>query len=124
MRGGFRQFMEINMTTKLPLDSNNNPIPALRLKGGAAAHSIASTAASARNSAAFDDETRVISVYATQDVYIAFGDASVSATSSDHFFPAGVYYDFAIGGDGTGHYTHLAALRVSADGTVYISEKE
>ena len=111
------------MTTKLPLDSNNNPIPALRLKDGAA-HSISSSASSERNSTAFDADTRVISIYATQDVYIAFGGASVTATTSDHFFPAGVYYDFAVGGDGTGHYTHVAALRVSADGAVYISEKE
>ncbi len=111
------------MTTKLPLDSNNNPIPALRLKSNAA-HAVASSGTSARNTSAFSAETRVVSVYATQDVYLAFGGASVSATSGDHFFPAGVYYDFAIGGDATGHYTHLAVLRVSADGYVYISEKE
>lgn len=111
------------MTTKLPLDSNNNPIPALRLKNSGA-HVLASSASSARNAAAFDVDTRVISAYASQDVYINFGGASVTATSSDHFFPAGTYYDFAIGGDGTGHYTHVAVLRVSADGNVYVSEKE
>lgn len=111
------------MTTKLPLDTNDNPIPALRLKDGAA-HSISTSVSSARNSTAFDAETRVISVYATEDVYLAFGDSSVTASTTDHFFPAGLYYDVAIGGDGTGHFTHLAALRVSADGAVYISEKE
>jgi protein involved in polysaccharide export with SLBB domain len=31
---------------------------------------------------------------------------------------------FAIGGDRSGHYTHLAVLRVTGDGDVYISEKE
>lgn len=111
------------MATKLPLDTNNNPIPALRLQDDAA-HSISTSASSARNSAAFNADTRIISVYATQDVYLAFGDSSVTATSSDHFFPAGVYYDVAIGGDGTGHATHLAALRVTDNGTLYISEKE
>ena len=111
------------MTTQLPLDSNKNPIPALRLKNSAA-HSISSSASSARNATAFDDQTRIVSIYATQDVYVNFGGASVTASASDHFFPAGVYYDFAIGGDGTGHYTHMAVLRASADGTVYVSEKE
>lgn len=110
------------MTTKLPLDSNDNPIPALRLKDGGA-HVIATSAASARNSTAFDADTRVISVYATEDVYLNFGDSSVSATTSDHFFPAGVYYDVALGGGATAHDTYVAALRVSTNGQLYISEK-
>ncbi|MEM7651432.1 MAG: hypothetical protein AAF204_05050 [Pseudomonadota bacterium] len=111
------------MTTKLPLDINDNPIPALRLKSGGA-HSINSSASSARNATAFADETRVVSLYATQDVYISFGGATVTASTSDHFFPAGVYYDIALGGDATGHFTHVAVLRASADGQVYVSEKE
>lgn len=110
------------MSTKLPLDVNDNPIPALRLKS-AGAHVVTSSATSARNATAFDDGTRVVSLYATQPVYIAFGDDSVSADSSDHYFPAGVYYDVALGGDGAAHYTHVAVLQVSAGGTVYVSEK-
>ena len=109
--------------TKLPLDSNDNPIPALRLKNSGA-HSVSSSVASTRNAIAFDPNTRVVSVYATQDVYLNFGGSTVSATSGDHFFPAGIYYDFAVGGDATAHNTHLAVLRASADGVVYISEKE
>lgn len=111
------------MTVLLPLDSNNHPVPALRLKDGAA-HSVGSSANSARNVTAFDTNTRIVSVYATADVYLNFGDSAVTASASDHFFPAGVYYDFAIGGDQVGHATHLAVLRASQDGTVYISEKE
>lgn len=111
------------MATKLPLDTNDNPIPALRLKDGGA-HVISTSVVSARNTTAFDADTRVISVYATQDAYLKFGDSSVAATASDHFFPAGVYYDISIGGDGTAHDAYVAALRVSADGSVYISEKE
>lgn len=110
-------------TTRLPLDANSHPIPALRLKSGGA-HAIASTTASARNSVAFGAGTRIVSVYATQDVYLKFGGSGVTATSADHFFPAGIYYDFAIGGGGAGHSAHLAVLRRSADGTVYVSEKE
>ncbi|MGB0720425.1 MAG: hypothetical protein ACPGRX_08125 [Bdellovibrionales bacterium] len=111
------------MSTKLPLDVNDNPIPALRLKSGGA-HVIASGASSARNSTAFDDATRVVSLYATQPVYVAFGDVAVTASSSDHYFPAGVYYDIALGGDGAAHNTHLAVLQVGASGNVYVSEKE
>ena len=111
------------MSTKLPMDVNDNPIPALRLKN-AAAHTLSITASSTRNTTAFDPDTRIISLYATTDLYLKFGDSAVTATSSDHFFPAGIYYDIAIGGDGAGHYTHLAALRLTADGNLYISEKE
>ena len=111
------------MSTKLPIDSNNNPIQALRLKSGAA-HKITTSGTSARNTTAFGANTSVISVYATQDVYLNFGDSSVTATGTDHFFPAGVYYDIALGADGTAHATHLAALQVTSGGTVYISEKE
>ena len=49
------------MTTKLPLDSNDNPIPALRLKDGGA-HTISTSTSSARNATAFGDDVHVISV--------------------------------------------------------------
>ncbi len=111
------------MTTLLPTDVDDNPIPAVRLKASGA-HTIATSGTSARNNTAFDGDTRIISLYATEDVYIKFGDAAVTATTTDHFFPKGVYYDFAIGGDRTAHYTHIAALQVSAAGALYISEKE
>mgnify|MGYP003669811667 CR=1 FL=1 len=52
-----------------------------------------------------------------------FGAADVVATSSDHYFPEGVYYDFSIGGNNTGHFTHLAVIRASYDCDVHISEK-
>lgn len=110
--------------TVLPLDSNKNPIPALRLKSSGGAHAITVSGTSARNSTAFADTTRVISLYSTTDVYVRLGGAAVTADSSDHFFPANTYYDIAIGGDDTGHATYLAALQVSGGGTLYISEKE
>jgi len=111
------------MSTFLPQDSNDNPIPALRLKSSGA-HSVSATATSARNSTAFDSKTRVISLYADVPIYVNFGDSSVTASASHHYFPAGVYYDFAVGGDDTAHYTHVAVLRADTDGTVYVSEKE
>lgn len=115
------------MPTLLPKDADNNIIPALRLRGTGGAHVIAATAATARNTTAFNEETRVVSVYATGPVYLRFGNSTVTAGSSDHYFPNGVYYDFAVGGgDVKGpRFTHLAVLRASgADATVYVSEKE
>jgi len=111
------------MPTLLPRDSENNIIPAVRLKASGA-HAISATASSARNATGFGADTQVISLYATVPVYVKFGTSGVTATASDHYFPAGVYYDFSIGGGKVGHYTHMAVIRASSDGTVYISEKE
>ncbi len=111
------------MSTILPTDVNDNVIPALRLKNGAA-HSISSSIISARNANAFDAETRVVSLYASEPIYVVFGDVSAVATASDHYFPAGVYYTFAIGGEGSAHSKYVAVLSAGVDGSVYISEME
>lgn len=88
------------MPTLLPLDDDSHPISAMRLRPGGA-HTITAAATSARNTAAFDADTRIVSLYASVPVYIRFG------------------------GGRTGHYTHLAVLRAGGtDGPVYISEKE
>jgi hypothetical protein len=111
--------------TYLPTDQDQNPIPALRLKTSGGAHSLAATSSSARNSVAFSADTRVVSVYATGPVYLRFGGSSVTAANTDHYYPTGVYYDFAIGGGGKiAQTTYLAVLRVDTDCTVYVSEKE
>ena len=111
------------MPTLLPTDLNNNAIPAVRLKNDGA-HIINASAVSTRNTNAFDSDTRLVSLYATGPVYICFGDNAVTATANDHYFPAGVYYDFAIGGGAVIQYSHIAALAADGDCTVYISEKE
>jgi hypothetical protein len=111
------------MSTILPTDNNNNPIPAVRLKDGGA-HAINTAASAARNGTNFDPQTKIISLYATEDVYIKCGGSDVTATNADHFFPKGLYYDLAIGGGDTKQYTHISALRVSANGVVFLSEKE
>ena len=113
------------MTTLLPKDADNNIIPALRLRD-AGAHTMNVTGASTRNTVAFNDETKVISVYATAPVFLNFGDNTVTSTTADHYFPGGVYYDIAItGGSGKGaHNAYVSALRAEEDCTLYISEKE
>lgn len=114
------------MTTLLPKDADNNPIPALRLRTSGGAHAISATGASARNTTAFASDTKVVSVYATGAVYLKFGDSSVTASNTDHYYPTGIYYDFAISGGGAKgpHNTHMAVLAVGSNCTVYISEKE
>lgn len=111
------------MTTLLPQDQNDYPIPALRMKRNGA-HRITANNSSSRNNTAFDEKTRVVGIYADVPIYIAFGNASVNATTNDHFFPAGIYYDVAIGGDNSAHYTHIAVLQADSAGTLFISEKE
>ncbi|MFP4098751.1 MAG: hypothetical protein ACLFP8_08930 [Alphaproteobacteria bacterium] len=110
------------MPTVLPQDSNDIPLPAMRLKTDRA-HAVSVSTTSARNSAAFDTETRIVSLYATGPVYIKFGSSTVIATTSDHYFPEGFYYDVAIGGDSTAQNTHIATLAVDYDCMLYISEK-
>lgn len=111
------------MATFLPTDDNNNPIPALRLKDGGA-YAIAATTTAAANLSAFPATTQVISIYATVPVFLKFSENGAVATASDHYFPAGVYYDFAIGGEEAVHYNYLSVLRSGAsDGIVYVSEK-
>lgn len=114
------------MTTLLPKDADNNVIPALRLRSDGGAHIIAASGTSARNISGFSIGTKVVSVYATGAVYLRFGGPSVTSAATDHYFPQGVYYDFAIsGGDAKGpHNTHLAVLAAGSDCTVYVSEKE
>jgi hypothetical protein len=108
--------------TILSTDLNNNPIPVLSLRQGGA-HRINASAISARNTAAFNSQTRVISLYATAPVYVRFGDAAVSASNTDHYFPAGTYYDFAIGGDQKAFTPYIAVLAADYDCSVFISEK-
>lgn len=112
------------MTTLLPTDADNNPIPALRLKSGGA-HIISVTGSSARNSTPFNAETKVISLYADGPVYIALGDSTIEAAASDHYLPEGLYYDVAVAGGQKGpQATHIAAIAADDNCTLYISERE
>ena len=111
------------MPTLLPKDQDNNPIPVLKMRDGGA-HQIAATSTSTKNTTAFDTGTRVISLYATGPVYIKFGGSDVVATSADHFFPAGFYYDVSLGNGKAGHAAYVAALKADQDCVLYVSEKE
>lgn len=112
------------MSMLLPLDDNGAPIPALRFKPGGAHAITSTTSASARNATAFSAGTQIVSIFATTDIYLRFGDSAVTAATTDHFFPAGTYYDVSVGGKEVQRYTHMAVRAVSTGGTVFVSEKE
>ena len=110
------------MSTLLPTDANNFPIPALRLRTGGS-HSLSVTATSARNATAFNAATRVIGIYATAPVFVRLCGDTVTAVNTDHYIPADTYMDIAVAGDDEQTATHIAAIRASSDGTLYVSEK-
>lgn len=109
--------------TSMPKDSDNYPIPALRLRP-AGAYALNVTASSTRNATPFSTGAKVVGLYATGPVFLRFGNSAVTATSTDHYFPGGVYYDMAIAGDKEARHDYVAALRAESDCTLYISEKE
>lgn len=108
--------------TYMPIDNNNVPIPVLSLRAGGA-HKLEAGAVAVKNVQGFDALTRVVSVYAQVPVYMNFGGADVSVDASAHYYPAGVYYNFSLGGGKVGHCTHLAVMAVGDAGAVYVSEK-
>lgn len=112
------------MSTILPTDDYDRSIPAMRFRPNGA-HQIMVTEISNSNASAFYDDTVVVSLYASVPVYISFGDSSVIADSSSHYFPAGIYYDVSIGDSSDRmRYTHMAAIAANSEGVVYISEKQ
>lgn len=108
--------------TTLPRDSNHDVIQALRLKEGGAHKLAATSLALVRNVTPFNAKTRVVSVFSTQPIYIAFGDGTVTVDNTGHYFPANIYYDLSVSG-ADDFYDHIAILAVDADASVYISEK-
>ncbi len=104
--------------TKIAKDLMGNSLPTVFLSKLGGTHKITTSAATARNTTALKSETKVVMIYATEDCYIAFGDNTVEATESSHFFPAGVYFGIGV------KDTHIAALQVTSGGTLYISETE
>ncbi|EWY40653.1 hypothetical protein N825_34865 [Skermanella stibiiresistens SB22] len=111
------------MSTLMPYDDNLNPIPVLRLKPGGA-HQILAGSTSTRNAIPFAPQTRVIGIFATGPLFIASGDAEVTASTADHYFPENTYYDIALGDGLRPCHSHLAVLAATGSCTVHISEKE
>lgn len=110
------------MGTLMVRDDDGLPLPILRLRPDGA-HHLAVTADSGAIGP-FPDEVRVISLYADGPVHLRTGKADVSASQADHFLPAGLYIDLALGPPGAGRHSHLAAMCPSGRCTLHVSERE
>ena len=106
----------------LPVDANGFPVPALSLRPGGAHKISALTTGSARNSNAFANDTAIISLYADGPIYFRLGNASATATSTDHYLPPANIVYIATNTSGAGRASYLATLAAEYNCTVYISE--
>ena len=114
-------------TAKQPRDAAGAAIPVLRFRSGSAQKLTSVTSSTAQRSSAFSTGAQVITVTATEPMYFATGDSSVTATSSSHYVPSGVPLDMALGTDVSStidYHTHISVIAVNTTGTVYISERE
>ena len=122
------------MSFRMPVDDNGNAVPCITLKEDGA-HKVLSIQSNApsKNATPFGDDTVVISLYVTNPVYIKFlqGPNDTPATAEDHYYPAGIYYNFHLGGrvgdnyavgTNTPNYKYISMLAVSSAADAYISE--
>ena len=109
--------------SKQPKDDANVAIPVLSLKPGGGQQLTAS--GSSVRSSAFSKTTRVITVYAEEDIFVEIGDSTVTANqSTSHYIPGTVPYDLSLGTDFDEREDRfLAVIQVSTGGTVYVSER-
>ena len=108
-----------------PRDDKNAPIPVMSLRPQTG-QKINFTDSSQR-STEFAPSTRVITVFATKNVFVELGDSSVTANQTNsHFLGANIPYDLSLGDDTISSETFkfLAVVRDSEDGVLHISERE
>lgn len=107
---------------QLQLDRNGAPIQALGLayKG---ARADVTTSGSSQRVGPFLPTTKVISMYAVEDVRVEVGDSTVVATSTSHFIPKGQYILISLTNQDGGVGSHLAVLQSTAAGKFYVSER-
>lgn len=116
--------MPKDYNTTLPRDSQGNPIPVLGVLPGGG-KKVAVGAASARTATDFAKDVQVITLYATENMHIEFGDATAVALNdgTSHYLVKGVYRDFAVNDRGELSFTRVAAIRDTADGTLYVTQR-
>ena len=78
---------------------------------------VAVASSSARTTNAVGAETRRVMIYSSTDAFYNLGDATVTATSSNTFIPAGSEHFIQIRPG-----QRVAFIRDSADGTAKVSE--
>ena len=107
--------------SRQPKDDNNNPIPILPLKASGG-QKVSIAAASTRSTAV---TTQAVTLHANCNCYVEVGDATVTAsTSTSHYLPELQTYDVSTGIlFGTSDTRHIAVIRDTADGVLFISER-
>lgn len=121
----------MSLSSMLPIDGRNEPMPVLYYRNiNGTANTFASTiSTTAVRLGPFSDGTRVLSMYANADVYFLTGNSTITAVTTSHFWPSGLYYDFNVfwGGSfnesGGDHYISLITSDASKDANVHISER-
>ncbi|MFZ2470192.1 MAG: hypothetical protein WAW54_17525 [Parvibaculum sedimenti] len=109
-------------TPKMPRDGNNHSIPVLRPRAGGAWQGNAVAATS--RVGPFTEGTRVISIWAINDVRFQTGDGTVVASATSHKLGAGERLTISLGG-GDDLHTHIAVIRDGGvDTAVEVSEME
>lgn len=111
------------MTTLVPRDDDNRPIPVLRPKTNGARY-LQAGATSVRTTSPFAPTTRVVRLYATGSVTVQTGGDGVVATAGSHFLPAGTIDFVSLGNAKQDRHTHLAVRSVDGTAEVYLSELE
>lgn len=96
------------------MSSRNDARVPFPVTGGT--QSKAFTSSSAAITTAVGDQTRRVLVYSDQDCHIQFAETPV-ATTADQFLPAAQQIMLAIRPG-----MKVAAIRATADGTIYVSE--
>ena len=76
--------------TSLPLDIEGNPVPVLGCKS-VDCHKLDVSNTATGTTRDFDTGTKVVSIYSSVAGHVKFGDAGVTATITDGYFPAGGY---------------------------------
>jgi hypothetical protein len=109
-----------------PRDDKNAPIPVMSLRPATGQQ--ISIGSSSQRSTEFAPSTRVITCFATKNIFVELGDSTVEANlTTSHFLGANIPYDLSLGDDTISSETFkfLAAIRAgSEDGTLFISERE
>ena len=107
--------------SRQPIDDNNYAIPILPLKVGGG-QKVTIGAASTRSTAV---TTQAVTLHATTNCFVEVGDATVVAsTSTSHYLPELQTYDVSTGIlFGTSDTRHIAVIRDTADGVLFISER-
>lgn len=107
----------------MPRDSSGAYVQVLRA-GAGLAHHITTSGVSARNSSAFNADTRAIEIHCTEDCYFQTGNSSITASSADHWLPGGETRVYSVGGDKQAQHTHIAVIQDTTAGTLHVSELE